>query len=115
MQDGRNDFCEWPDCRESDMSEHTPGPWEFARDSYGKVRHSRKACVYTSIKGDGGDCLATIAARIENWSDARLIAAAPELAEAIWQALDDMGSHGNCVCEETKQQLRAALAKAEGR
>lgn len=57
----------------SGPAQHTPLPWEFAADSYGKVRHSRKACVYANVRGDGGDRLVTVAGRIENWDDASLI------------------------------------------
>ena len=28
------------------------------------------------------------------------------LAAAVWQALDDMGADGHCVCEATKALLR---------
>lgn len=62
---------------------HTPGPWDFACDSYGKVQHSRKACVFTTVTEPAGDRLITIAARIDNWDDARLIAAAPVMADYI--------------------------------
>lgn len=55
------------------MSAPTPLPWFHAADSYGKVRHSRKACVAAVVKGPGGERIVSIAARIENWEDARLI------------------------------------------
>jgi hypothetical protein len=44
--------------------------------------------------------------------NARLIVAAPDLLDALEQALDDMGGEGHCVCETVKQQMRAAVAKA---
>ncbi len=51
----------------------TKGPWDFACDSYGKVQHSRKACVYATQRDPkGGDRLVRVASRIENWSDAKL-------------------------------------------
>ena len=56
---------------------HTPGPWEYASDSYGKVRHSRKACVFTMTR------TAPVAQRIENWADARLIAQAPAMLDVV--------------------------------
>jgi hypothetical protein len=70
------------------INKHTPGPWEFAADSYGKVQHSRKACVYTTVKGSGGERLVNIAQRIENWHDAKLIAAAPIMKDGLADALD---------------------------
>lgn len=42
------------------------------------------------------------------------MAAAPDMREAIEQALDDMGTDGHCVCEQAKRMLRASLAKADG-
>jgi hypothetical protein len=61
----------------------TPGTWDFASDSYGKVRHSRKACVFTTLTTSKGDQLVTIAARIPNWADARLMAASKDLYTAL--------------------------------
>lgn len=62
---------------------HTPGKWDFACDSYGKVRHSRKACVYTRMMTPTGEVFVHVASRIPQWEDARLIAAAPELLYAL--------------------------------
>jgi hypothetical protein len=45
---------------------------------------------------------------------ANLIAAAPDMAEALWQLLDDMGEDGLCVCPAAKEQARAAYLKAIG-
>lgn len=47
-------------------------------------------------------------------ANARLIAAAPELYEALDQILDDMGDDGPSCCQAAKDQARAALAKARG-
>ncbi len=33
------------------------------------------------------------------------------LKAAIEQALDDMGDHGHCVCEQVKQELKSMLLK----
>ena len=54
----------------------TGGEWDRACDSYGKVQHSRKACVFTTVKTADGERLVNIAARIENWDNAAFIAAA---------------------------------------
>lgn len=102
----------------------TPGPWDFACDSYGKVRHSKKACVYSTFKGEGGEHLQTIAARIPNWSDARLIAAAPDLFSAcnallglvqIIAGRDDVPSDIRRIFETGNHRIeeaRAAIIKA---
>ena len=81
---------------------HTPGPWEYAADSYGKVRHSKKACVYTNLQGDGGDRLVNIAGRIESWADARLIASAPALLaerDALKVERDEITAHAERLAE----------------
>ena len=88
---------------------HTPGPWEYAADSYGKVRHSKKACVYTNLQGDGGDRLVNIAGRIESWADARLIASAPALLaerDALKVERDEITAHA----ERLAQYLHEAHA-----
>lgn len=69
----------------------TGGTWRWACDSYGKVRHSKKACVYTKVTGpDGGELLVTVAGRIENWQDAKLIALAPAMHAAITAVLHQL-------------------------
>ena len=57
--------------------------------------------------------LARIDQSVENCTEnAVLMAAAPELYEALDQLLDDMGEHGLSVCQAAKDQAKAALAKA---
>lgn len=73
--------------------------WQFACDSYGKVRHSRKACVFTTIDGDNGERIVTIAARIPNWADAALIAAAPDLLTAARHALEYIEHNKACIIQ----------------
>lgn len=93
---------------------HTPGRWDFACDSYGKVQHSKKACVYTTLKGPDGERLTTVAARIPNWDDARLISAAPEMLAALeaivdFEAAPDASRWGKLI-----DRASAAIAKAKG-
>ena len=65
------------------------GTWQYACDSYGKVQHSRKyECVYTNVTGEHGDRLVTIAARIENYQDAKTIAAVPLMLEYLRKRAD---------------------------
>lgn len=79
------------------QNEHTPGPWGFACDSYGKVRHSRKACVYATVtNGDGADSIVSVASRIENWNDAKLIASAPKMRDVLVAVLHQM-EHGEAA------------------
>lgn len=104
-------------------TQHTPGLWDRAADSYGKVRHSRKACVYTTVREPAGDRIVTVAARIDNWADARLIAAAPELLD-VARLLErtiiyEIGKDGRAGDDEsarsktlTLNYVRAVIAKA---
>ena len=110
-------------------AKHTPGPWRCACDSYGKVRHSKKKCVYTTITRPGGDELVNIVARIPNWGDAYLIAAAPDLLAAlraivaringVWDDLDLM-SFGELLpdteadIDDIEIIASQAIAKAKG-
>lgn len=106
------------------MGEPTPGPWEYACDSYGKVRHSKKACVYANVKGDGGDRLETVASQIANWDDARLIHAAHDMLAALQELSDALDEATECLDIETnicstrlakaRDAARAAVAKATG-
>lgn len=108
----------------------TGGNWHVACDSYGKVRHSKKACVFTTVRGlSGGDLIVTVAARIPCWTDAKLIAAAKEMLSAL-EGLNHMGGDkrgGYCICpvhngtaphaehSSNCQDARYAIAKAHGR
>lgn len=95
------------------MSGHTPGPW-------------RIGSTQTRVESRAGSVLAVtdyephipeVAAR----ANARLIAAAPELLEAL-KAVEDsiclLGLHtdeDDCEGCRLRQRSRAAIAKAEGR
>ena len=88
------------------MSEHTPGPWEAKNPEFGYV-----VCELT-----GGWSVVALEAdpnKYEPEADARLIAAAPELLEALEMMLDmsEMGEFGKALPEEKAQR---AIAKAKG-
>ena len=87
------------------MTQHTPGPWTFHRES---------SC-------DRGDSYGVRAPAPHHWviptlninpADARLIAAAPELLEALKNLLESHynGNIINADCTEAE----AAIAKATG-
>lgn len=92
----------------------TPGSWDFACDSYGKVRHSKKACVYTSYLDEKGiETLVTVAARIPNWTDAKVMAAAPALLAAL-EALREACPLGTTKAAAALDLAGAAILKARG-
>ena len=84
----------------------TPGPWRAEKRDRWQVQAEHR--------GPGSNfCVASI----NHWSDdaeadARLIAAAPALFEALVQLLDDMGEDGLSVCKAAKDQARNALLRA---
>ncbi len=76
---------------------HTPGPWVF-RENWGKAKDEpekmRKLCFH-SIETPKGTFLAS------TWGEphlpnARLIAAAPELLDALKSASNQLTSDGHC-------------------
>jgi len=83
---------------------HTPGPWSVA--TYGCSPD------FFAIK-IGSFSLAT---KIPNEQDARLIAAAPDLLVALKQCVPLIVAHANYSGEGvgTLQVVRAAIAKTEG-
>jgi hypothetical protein len=98
----------------------TAGDWDVACDSYGKVRHSRKACVYTVLRDDrGAETIVKVAARIPNWDDAFLMSAARDLRDALRDLLpityNDSIQKLAWVYADAIERAEAALAKAEGR
>lgn len=93
------------------MSPHTPGPWEarewsiHAPTSVGTVVNGQFQLV-AECSGTGARDLQT---EIES-ANARLIAAAPEMLEALEGALDVLSA----VMPGSHRTIRAAIAKAKG-
>jgi 16S rRNA C1402 N4-methylase RsmH len=99
------------------MSKHTPGPWVIERD-----------LGHTFIIAEAGGMCADLGVSSPSQDDnARLIAAAPELLEALKTLLAYHGETGHGTFRSTEGNLvkereclqctaaRAAIAKAEGR
>lgn len=103
---------------------HTPGPWFVGEDRANGIavfwRQDAMICPMRWIDGLHAD----VVARVE--ADARLIAAAPELLEALrklaneahgFRAMADVYAHGHtniAVLDERIAIARAIIAKAEG-
>lgn len=98
------------------MSAHTPGPWlitdsgtfVYALNGRGSNR------FWLSVSAAGPDH----ATQAEREANARLIAAAPELLEALQWYVDNDGTNigqpGNEPYEAGLNRARAAIAKATG-
>lgn len=87
------------------MSAHTPGPWATDGHIYGGSR------FFVGSEFRGGAVCSVVCRDDEGEANARLIAAAPELLEAVMhlaEALED--GHW----QNTKEHLRELIAKATG-
>ncbi|MGI9141650.1 MAG: hypothetical protein ACR2IJ_00515 [Fluviibacter sp.] len=101
------------------MAEYTKGPWQLDSESL-------RGDSYTAINGEGWDELATVVTRMkletkdsaEGLANARLIAAAPELLEALEGMVAMFADHaqydedGHEIAAVTVAQM--AIAKAKG-
>ena len=90
------------------MSKHTPGPWAQAMYSPADVVTGEDKIIATARGGLNG------ITRDEAVANARLIAAAPDLLEALKLA-DAMLSGANMNASVVEKKVRAAIAKAEGK
>lgn len=101
------------------MSTHTPGPWRLEEVVDRSIKH---LCPVADVDGfslltvvhtegnDGDECIPFAA--VYRDADARLIAAAPTMYEAL-KAAEPYLRHAN-VAYNVYVQARAAIAKAEG-
>lgn len=88
-------------------AKHTPGPWEIER-GYSTIIKSIGPCVADEYAGS---------AWLEvSEANARLIAAAPELLDALKELLDRewQDDEGDYTLEMARRKARAAIAKAIG-
>ncbi len=92
------------------MNKHTPGPWN--------------ATKFNPVTGDIDDCylyvepgIAVIERKVKgrdhhDTANARLIAAAPDLLEALSEIINDGGKF--VMTHELHRKARAAIARARG-
>ena len=90
-------------------TQHTPGPWRMGKRAYDRAIYGQQGAEVASML----DLFHTPA---ESLANARLIAAAPDLLEALRDITDlaeryGVGEH----CDGNILAARAAIAKAEGR
>lgn len=93
------------------MPEHTPGPWKAAR----VFAHNAPDSFKVFTKTFGGVCVADCG---DNEDNAKIVAAAPELAEALAKllvraevSLDQSATHDGLVNCKAIAAARAILAK----
>lgn len=94
---------------------HTPGPWEAVgdRDDEGIM------IVQSATGGEVCDIVSTLGYAEADEANARLIAAAPDLLEALVDFVEQVEAydrlHGANSCAISPDAARLAIAKAEGR
>lgn len=91
------------------MSKHTPGPWVHIPASYPNHEHQ--------INNDNGSLVASVPdSRLNAAANAQLIAAAPELLDALRHAVQMLGNQYSAESREKGwKAIEKAIAKAEGR
>ena len=104
------------------MSKHTPGPWTVGHTR--TVTHSggifsTETAVHRGDAADRGNCIAIAyghGALSHSEDDARLIAAAPDLLEALKELLNNPAGDYDASdgYENAVKQARAAITKATG-
>lgn len=97
---------------------HTPGPWKIENSP----APDQGEWHYWAVVGERGVITSVGAAQQRgpidmdsNHANAKLIAAAPDLLDALEQIIDDMGSDGLSCCQYAKDRALAAYEKATGR
>ena len=105
------------------MSKHTPGPWAVAEVAPEFHRHGKYGVAYVDL-GTWPDLTATVAPciglegqpinREVVEANAHLIAAAPDLLEALEAAHGWLVFVGTETIEPVRARCRAAIAKAKG-
>lgn len=104
------------DAAPAQVAQHTPGPWAICTD--------KPEFAKTYDLAQDTDCPSEVLATIRlygndetRWANARLIAAAPELLQALEHALERLEASqptvGTATWEVIKE-ARAAIAKANG-
>lgn len=93
------------------MSKHTPGPWTYKMDKDCLNLSVTTAYAPTEIVGGCGCCDSPW---VSCEADARLIAAAPDLLEALEEAVVLLAIFGVGMETKTYKRSKAAIAKAKG-
>jgi hypothetical protein len=96
-------------------TKHTPGPWELSNDhkpSPYVIRQVGRFGGLASVKFHGFN--KTERAREEQAANARLIAAAPDLLDALEEAIEVVGSWGDDGDPSWLERAKSAIAKVGG-
>lgn len=89
--------------------QHTPGPWRIE-----DKERILSDCPEFRIMCSDGYIAGVDSTRAENAANARLIAAAPELLEALEAIIASADAGNAAILNRLLDQARAAIAKARG-
>ncbi len=90
------------------MSKHTPGPWAANKPTQSNGR--AEVCAGPMLVAQAFNWMLDAEGDEQCWADARLIACAPELLEAL-KRIKQTGVFVGAIAQE---MMDAAIAKAEG-
>lgn len=93
---------------------HTPGPWKLWTSNSWRRFHGENGPVCEPIVQNDGHPDLHFRNGGQDGPDARLIAAAPELLEALQAMLDRYGYDGAAEDQRIERAARAVIAKATG-
>lgn len=101
-------------------NKHTPGPWKAKRSTEFNAHKPDGISDYWYISDRWYDDSheQIVSFKVRNEANARLIAAAPEMLEALKDALEHIPCKCNCWDDRgdcPHDKMRTAIAKAEGR
>ena len=91
------------------MMSHTPGPWKVAENLFGNTASYEVYANVETKSGKGGYTRICQITPRDQKANARLIAAAPELLEALEKCLGFVVAH-----PQFTEDLRNLIAKARG-
>lgn len=96
------------------MSKHTPGRWQLTTVPFELRNTDSAAAIYGPLSKEGGACFIADISRSpgdeEATANAKLIAAAPELLEALKEAVGDVMFED--LPFRIKEKMLAAIKKA---
>ena len=95
------------------MSQHTPGPWHTNTDEMARWPEQVGCCPLVGRPFSIAAGVNNVAAA-STAEDALLIAAAPDLLEALREVVSDIDAGCAAVRLDLVAKARAALAKAQG-
>lgn len=110
VYDSNGELCTVQNAYKPAVSKHTKGPWKYG----GFADHCDVGRAYHEITDADGFEIINQNGIVTDEGDARLIAAAPELLDALKNLLWQHDNNAGQLCGMALQDARAAISKATG-